>query len=133
MNFRDRAGAVQNFDKNFYLPLFISKFFEPTNMTSEQFFTRWKSLGAASQEAQKIFNALSPIEHATIESRLKGFGANLLTDVDPNPDNYVCAGIIHTQTQQIGTLIRLEPNKQAKVKKNNSIKIELKNGVGEFF
>lgn len=102
-------------------------------MTSEQFFTRWKSLGAASQEAQKIFNALSPIEHATIESRLKGFGANLLTDVDPNPDNYVCAGIIHTQTQQIGTLIRLEPNKQAKVKKNNSIKIELKNGVGEFF
>ncbi|CAO4383195.1 unnamed protein product [Caenorhabditis nigoni] len=113
--FTDRAGAIQNFDKNFYLPLFISKFFEPTNMTSEQFFNRWKSLGAASQEAQKIFAAQSPMETATIETKLKGFGANLLTEVDPNPDNYVCAGIIHTQTQQIGTLIRLEPNKQAKM------------------
>uniref|UniRef100_A0A8R1DKL3 AP-2 complex subunit alpha n=2 Tax=Caenorhabditis japonica TaxID=281687 RepID=A0A8R1DKL3_CAEJA len=113
--FTDRAGALQNFDKNFYLPLFISKFFEPTQMTSEQFFTRWKSLGSASQEAQKIFSAQNPMETSHIEGKLKGFGANLLTEVDPNPDNYVCAGIIHTQTQQIGTLIRLEPNKQAKM------------------
>ncbi|CAI5455204.1 unnamed protein product [Caenorhabditis angaria] len=113
--YTDRAGAIQSFDKNFYLPLFTSKFFEPTNMTSEQFFTRWKSLGATSQEAQKIFSAKNPMDTATIESKLKGFGANLLTEVDPNPDNFVCAGIIHTQTQQIGTLIRLEPNKNAKM------------------
>lgn len=47
--------------------------------------------------------------------QLTGIGAKLLTDVDPNPENYVCAGIINTHTQQIGTLVRLEPNKQAKV------------------
>ncbi|CAB3400253.1 unnamed protein product [Caenorhabditis bovis] len=114
-NYTDRNGSPQHFDKNFYLPLFINKFFEPTNMTSEQFFTRWKSLGQNSQECQKIFNAKYSMENSVIEQKLKGFGANLLTEVDPNPDNFVCAGIIHTQTQQIGTLIRLEPNKQAKM------------------
>uniref|UniRef100_A0A1B0AQ09 Clathrin adaptor alpha-adaptin appendage C-terminal subdomain domain-containing protein n=1 Tax=Glossina palpalis gambiensis TaxID=67801 RepID=A0A1B0AQ09_9MUSC len=39
----------------------------------------------------------------------------LLDNVDPNPDNMVCAGIIHTQTQQVGCLLRLEPNKQAQM------------------
>lgn len=50
-----------------------------------------------------------------VRFQLSGIGSKLLTDVDPNPENYVCAGIIHTQTQQIGTLIRLEPNSQVKV------------------
>ena len=35
--------------------------------------------------------------------------------IDPNPDNFVCAGIIHTRSVQIGVLLRLEPNKQAEV------------------
>lgn len=39
----------------------------------------------------------------------------LLDGIDPNPDNMVCAGIIHTQTQQVGCLLRLEPNKQAQM------------------
>lgn len=39
----------------------------------------------------------------------------LLDSVDPNPDNMVCAGIIHTQSQQVGCLLRLEPNRQAQV------------------
>lgn len=40
----------------------------------------------------------------------------LLDGIDPNPENYVSAGIIHTRTQQIGCLLRLEPNRQAQVK-----------------
>lgn len=47
--------------------------------------------------------------------QLIGFGLTLLTDVDPNPDNFVGAGIIHTQESQIGCLLRLEPSKNAKV------------------
>ena len=44
-----------------------------------------------------------------------GYGFQLLENIDPNPDNFVCAGIIHTRSLQIGTLLRLEPNKQAQV------------------
>ena len=47
--------------------------------------------------------------------QLIGFGIGLLEGVDPNPDNFVCAGIVHSKNAQIGVLLRLEPNKAALV------------------
>ena len=56
-----------------------------------------------------------------VRSLLNGWSSNvfpfqLLENIDPNPDNFVCAGIIHTRSAQIGSLLRLEPNKQAQVR-----------------
>ncbi|VDM24380.1 unnamed protein product [Toxocara canis] len=56
-----------------------------------------------------------PMDSEQIKNKLNGVGSKLLHDVDPNPENFVCAGIINTKAQQIGTLIRLEPNRQAKM------------------
>nr|CAG4647661.1 EOG090X0109 [Moina brachiata]SVE92845.1 EOG090X0109 [Moina brachiata] len=97
------------------LPLTINKFFEPTEMNSEAFFSRWKNLGGSNQEAQKIFQATTPIDPANIRTKLSGTGMKLLEGIDPNAENYVCAGIIHARTQQIGCLLRLEPNRQAQM------------------
>lgn len=49
-----------------------------------------------------------------------GSGMQLLDGIDPNPENYVIAGIIHTKTLQVGVLCRLEPNSQAMVSFLNS-------------
>ena len=51
-----------------------------------------------------------------IKAKLIGFGMQLLEGIDPNPENYVTAGIIHNTRQQVGVLCRLEPNKQAMVR-----------------
>jgi hypothetical protein len=48
--------------------------------------------------------------------QLEGFGWTSLVGIDVNAENFCGAGIIHTASQQIGCLYRLEPNKQAKVK-----------------
>jgi len=48
-----------------------------------------------------------------VKTKLIGYGFSLLEGIDPNPDNYVCAGIIHSKAVQIGCLLRLEPNKSA--------------------
>jgi len=48
-----------------------------------------------------------------VKTKLIGYGFSILEGIDPNPENYVCAGIIHTKTVQIGCLLRLEPNKSA--------------------
>ena len=40
-----------------------------------------------------------------------------MENVDPNPENYVCAGIIGTKVTQVGVLIRLEPNRSSQVSK----------------
>lgn len=49
-------------------------------------------------------------------AQIIGFGPALLEEVDPNPANFVGAGIVHTRTTQIGCLLRLEPNLQAQVR-----------------
>jgi hypothetical protein len=67
------------------------------------------------QRSQKIFKASQPMDLTAVRTKLLGFGMQLLDGIDPNPDNFVCAGIIHTRTQAVGCLLRLEPNKQAEV------------------
>lgn len=100
---------------NLKLPVMISNFFSGAAMTSDEFFTRWKQLSLPQQEAQNIFQATTSMDTEADKSKLVGFGLTLLTDVDPNPDNFVGAGIIHTQEAKIGCLLRLEPSKNAKM------------------
>ncbi|KAL7742357.1 hypothetical protein ACLKA6_018993 [Drosophila palustris] len=106
-------GTQQKF--SIKLPLTVNKFFEPTEMNAESFFARWKNLSGEQQRSQKVFKAAQPLDLPGARNKLMGFGMQLLDQVDPNPDNMVCAGIIHTQSQQVGCLLRLEPNKQAQM------------------
>merc|ERR1719189_675299 len=107
-------GVMQNVDIK--LPITVNKFIEPTEMNGEAFFSRWKNLSMPAQESQKIFKAEFPMENVeATKTKLIGYGFQLLEGIDPNPDNFVCAGIIHTRAVQIGVLLRLEPNKQAEM------------------
>nr|XP_023654298.1 AP-2 complex subunit alpha-2-like isoform X2 [Paramormyrops kingsleyae] len=107
------GGAQQNLTLK--LPVTINKFFQPTEMSSQDFFQRWKQLSLPQQEAQKIFKANHSMDTDVIKTKLLGLGPALLEDVDPNPENFVCAGVIQTKGQQIGCLLRLEPNAQAQM------------------
>ncbi|XP_067830467.1 AP-2 complex subunit alpha-2-like isoform X2 [Heptranchias perlo] len=107
------GGTLQNITLK--LPITVNKFFQPTEMASEDFFQRWKQLSSPQQEAQKIFKANHPMDTEVTKAKLIGFGSALLQDVDPNPDNFVGAGVIHTKSIQVGCLLRLEPNGQAQM------------------
>lgn len=73
-------------------------------------------LNSVGQEAQKIFKAKYPIDSDVSRTKLIGFGFQLLDNVDPNVENFVCAAIFHSRTVQVGCLLRLEPNKQAEAR-----------------
>uniref|UniRef100_A0A8D3DKM2 Adaptor related protein complex 2 subunit alpha 1 n=1 Tax=Scophthalmus maximus TaxID=52904 RepID=A0A8D3DKM2_SCOMX len=107
------GGALQNLTLK--LPVTINKFFQPTEMASHDFFQRWKQLSQPQQEAQKIFKANHGMDTEVLKAKLLGLGTALLDNVDPNPENYVCAGVIQTKGQQVGCLLRLEPNAQAQM------------------
>ncbi|PIO36753.1 hypothetical protein AB205_0159160 [Aquarana catesbeiana] len=107
------GGTLQNITLK--LPITINKFFQATEMPSQDFFQRWKQLSLPQQEAQKIFKANHGMDSEVTKAKLLGFGTALLENVDPNPDNFVGAGIIQTKTIQVGCLLRLEPNIQAQV------------------
>uniref|UniRef100_A0AAQ5X3P9 AP-2 complex subunit alpha n=1 Tax=Amphiprion ocellaris TaxID=80972 RepID=A0AAQ5X3P9_AMPOC len=107
------GGTLQNIAVK--LPVMLNKFFQPTEMTSQDFFQRWKQLGAPQQEVQKIFKAQHPMDTDVTKAKILGFGVALLDGVDPNPANFVGAGVIHTKSTQVGCLLRLEPNAQAQM------------------
>ncbi|XP_016302545.1 AP-2 complex subunit alpha-2-like isoform X2 [Sinocyclocheilus anshuiensis] len=107
------GGALQNLTLK--LPVTINKFFQPTEMASHDFFQRWKQLSQPQQEAQKIFKASHAMDTEVLKAKLLGLGMALLENVDPNPENFVCAGVIQSKAQQVGSLLRLEPNAQAQM------------------
>ncbi|XP_044043423.1 AP-2 complex subunit alpha-2 isoform X3 [Siniperca chuatsi] len=107
------GGTLQNIAVK--LPVMLNKFFQPTEMTSQDFFQRWKQLGSPQQEVQKIFKAKHPMDTDVTKAKILGFGVALLDGVDPNPANFVGAGVIHTKNTQVGCLLRLEPNTQAQM------------------
>ncbi|KAH8877624.1 AP-2 complex subunit alpha-2 [Schistosoma japonicum] len=97
------------------LPITLNKFLQPAEMDQATFFSRWKLLSQPGQECQKIHPALFPLETTTMRTTTKNFGFSLLDGIDPNPQNIVGAGIVVTSSQQIGVLLRLEPNSQSKM------------------
>jgi len=98
------------------LPVMVNKFFEPTDMNGESFFARWKNLSSPQQECQRIFKSTQAMEGQVIRQKVVGFGMQTLDGIDPNPENFVCAGILHaSRLLQIGCLMRLEPNRQAQM------------------
>ncbi|XP_042340587.1 AP-2 complex subunit alpha-2 isoform X2 [Plectropomus leopardus] len=107
------GGTLQNIAVK--LPVMLNKFFQPTEMTSQEFFQRWKQLGLPQQEVQTIFKAKHPMDRDVTNAKILGFGVALLDGVDPNPANFVGAGVIHTKNSQVGCLLRLEPNTQAQM------------------
>ncbi|RUS85531.1 hypothetical protein EGW08_006739 [Elysia chlorotica] len=126
-----QSGQMQKL--NLKLPVIISKFLEPAEMNSEAFFTRWKALSQPDQECQKIFKAQFPQDTEQVKQKVLGFGLSILQGIDPNPDNFVSSAILHTRNQQVGCLVRLEPNKQMQMYRLTirSTKPEISKALGD--
>ena len=103
------------------LPVVITKFFEPVKLGASDFFERWKIIGGPPREAQQIFpislDSAGHIDTTKNKAIISGSSFGILDDVDPNPTNLVGAGVLHTsQAGKVGCLLRLEPNREAKVR-----------------
>ncbi|KAI0047833.1 Adaptor protein complex AP-2 alpha subunit [Auriscalpium vulgare] len=112
------AGAHQTIAIR--LPIVLTRFFEHVNLGPTEFFERWKLIGGAPREAQNVFpinlTAGGDIDRDRQRTVVSGHRLNLLTDVDPNPNNLVGAAVLHTSVDgKVGCLLRLEPNRDAKL------------------
>ncbi|AEO71121.1 uncharacterized protein THITE_2123189 [Thermothielavioides terrestris NRRL 8126] len=113
------AGALQALTLK--LPVTIHKFMDPAELSSEDFFKRWKQIGGAPREAQQIFGLAGggggskdggrEINEAFVRTVVEGFRWGVLQGVDPNQRNFVGASVVHTsEGGKYGCLLRLEPN-----------------------
>lgn len=111
------AGALQALTLK--LPVVITKFMEPADLSAEDFFKRWKQIGGSPREAQAVFGVKikgHSIEPARTRRVVEGFKWGVLDGVDPNTRNFVGASVLHTQNGgKFGCLLRLEPNVETSV------------------
>ncbi|KAG5647992.1 hypothetical protein DXG03_007026 [Asterophora parasitica] len=103
------------------LPIVVTKFFEHVKLGAADFFERWKLIGGPPREDQAIFpidlNNAGQLDIAKNRQVVSGHRLNLLDDIDPNPNNLVAAGVLHMSVEgKVGCLLRLEPNREAKVR-----------------
>lgn len=115
------AGALQAL--TLMLPVAVHKFMDPADLSAEDFFKRWKQIGGEPREAQRIFGLAGKatgereITEGFLRRTIQGFRLRLLERVDPNPKNFVGAGVLHTsQGGKFGCLMRLEPNYATQVR-----------------
>jgi AP-2 complex subunit alpha len=109
------AGALQALTLK--LPVAIHKFMDPAELSADDFFKRWKQIGAAPREAQRIFGLKGgrdgdrEFNDSFIRRTVDGFRWGILDGVDPNKKNFVGASVLHTSDGgKFGCLLRLEPN-----------------------
>ncbi|XP_032093907.1 AP-2 complex subunit alpha-1 isoform X2 [Thamnophis elegans] len=62
------GGTLQNLTLK--LPITVNKFFQATEMQSQDFFQRWKQLSLPQQEAQKIFKANHPMDSEVTKAKI---------------------------------------------------------------
>jgi AP-2 complex subunit alpha len=113
------AGSHQTL--SIRLPIVVTKFFEHVKLGATDFFERWKLIGGPPREAQLVFpieltgaGQLDIVKHKQV---VTGHKLNALEDIDPNPNNIVAAGVLHMSVEgKVGCLLRLEPNREAKVR-----------------
>lgn len=107
------AGALQAL--TLQLPLAIHKYLSSAPLSAEDFFKRWKQIGGAPRESQKIFGS-KDVSQVPTRRILEGFKWGILDQVDPNEKNFVAASVLSMGDQgKVGCLMRLEPNEAQKV------------------
>ena len=106
------AGSLQALTLR--LPVALHKYMDGAILTSDDFFKRWKQIGGAPRESQKVFQGFD-VSSENTRRVLQGFKWGILDGVDPNAKNFVGATVLHTSGGKFGCLLRLEPNGENKV------------------
>jgi AP-2 complex subunit alpha len=115
------AGSHQSVSLR--LPVVVTKFLEHVTLEQGDFFERWRLIGGPPREAQSIFpiklTDSGDLDLAKQERVVAGHRFNILEGIDPNRNNIVGAAVLHTSVDgKVGCLLRVEPNKDAKVRAN---------------
>lgn len=110
------AGALQAY--TLQLPIQMHKYMEPSTLSAEEFFKRWRQIGGGPLESQQTFGVTAKgksITEAFTRRVVEGFRLRILDGVDPNPKNIVGCGVYQFAGGKTGCLLRLEPNYERKV------------------
>lgn len=104
------AGALQAYTLR--LPILMHRYMEPSSLSAEDFFKRWRQIGGPPLEAQHTFGVAKgkSIDDVFTRRVVEGFQWKILDGVDPISKNVVGCGVYESSEGKTGCLLRLEPN-----------------------
>ena len=116
------AGALQGYTLK--LPILPHRFMDPSDLSAEDFFKRWKQIGAGPLEAQSTFSlrgSTTAMNDKVNRDLVASFRWKVLENVDPNQKNIVGCAVLQLEKGKTGCLLRLEPNYQEKVSHDHCV------------
>ena len=109
------AGALQAYTLK--LPILPHRFMDPSELSAEDFFKRWRQIGAGNMEAQNTFGAKSggQLDIPSMKEIVTKLGWKILEGVDPKKENVVGCAVWQKEGGKVGCLCRVEPGLEQKV------------------
>lgn len=110
------AGALQGYTLR--LPVLSHRYMDPSSLSAEDFFKRWRQIGAGAMEAQSTFGLKDPtaqLNDQITRTIVEDFRWKILDNVDPNSANIVGCAVFQMEKGKTGCLMRLEPNNEQRV------------------
>ncbi|KAI8803401.1 Adaptor protein complex AP-2 alpha subunit [Cladochytrium replicatum] len=106
LTFSFQAGSLSR-DIQLRLPAVLPKFTAPVELSSVEFFSRWRQLGGPPREVQVLSDGAASAER--VRQCITSLRLSLLEGIDPTPTNSVGAGILSTvELGKVGILMRVE-------------------------
>lgn len=108
------AGALQGYTLK--LPVLPHRYMDPSELTAEDFFKRWRQIGNGNMEAQSTFGMARgrDLDLGFMRALVGRLGWKVLEGVDPKAENVVgCA--VWQGRGKVGCLCRIEPGVEQKV------------------
>jgi AP-2 complex subunit alpha len=98
------------------IPVSLTKFIGACTLDAASYLSRWKQIGGPPKEAQAVCTPVSGINAGALKNKATGLGLTVLEGIDPNPDNFILAGIFESKNiGKVGCLVRVECNKELQV------------------
>ena len=118
------AGALQGYTLR--LPILTHRYMDPSSLSAEDFFKRWRQIGTGAMEAQSTFglkDTTANLNDSRTRSIVEDFRWKILDNVDPNPTNIVGCAVFQMEKGKTGCLMRLEPNLEQRVSLSTIIRL----------
>ena len=108
------AGALQGYTLK--LPVLPHRFMDPSELSAEDFFKRWRQIGAGNMEAQNTFGPRNgQLDLQGMKETVRKLGFKVLEGVDPKGENVVGCAVWQREGGKVGCLCRVEPGLEQKV------------------
>ncbi|KAL5787100.1 hypothetical protein ACOSP7_004049 [Xanthoceras sorbifolium] len=94
---------------NLRLPAVLNKFLQPTSLSAEEFFPKWRSLSGPPLKLQEVIRGAQPMSLSEMANLLNSYQLIICPGLDPNPNNLVATTKFNSEsTKAIICLIRIE-------------------------